>query len=525
MSRNRRRGSVLLDPESHEFLQKAAPTNLTMNSHLLKAGFLKYQTFGLLKSWKKRYFYLLATCLEFLPDSQESGREPTRVFDFEPGTEVREMPKEGKPLRFAIERPGKATLLLEADNAIEKKQWIDAFKPAVAIANSLVLKTHTTKAIEQSISNLQQKLVYGHMKYEGNAFLRETEGKAADSSLARLELSYKAWLDKLTDENKSDCSVLIKNFEEALSRGRTLVAALWNRIEAQDFIEKYKAEALATELALEKGERELAAAKQYWEGAKRIVNDMKTDKRFLRKGCESLPESDYGRYIEDIRVFLDDLDENDTLKLMDVRLNKIGFRRRPSIVNSKVSRVDRALFLLNQIIKSNCTMYRGSTFMTTKKVNEVKNRLDTFVALLTEFKTIYSGDEDMAEKLLKFESAKNEASRRLEELSQRREIHALIDQVNKHANSAKLAIACRDYPTASNYWETANNVCEELLSRKLEGMQKIPDEMEDAAGDMSITSGMYRMGCCVGIGAGDGNERERRSERERERESPKGTIY
>jgi len=310
---------------------------------------------------------------------------------------------------------------------------------------------------------------------------------------------------------------------------------MWIRIRAQDAIERYKAEVRAAEVALGKGEHELAAARKFWDHSKVLLEGIRNEPEFRRgfvlrsmssqdlrlkelrtaedKAATELslsvpggvagngggtsafdhdsktgldpsaeaprtdaptveededPESMARKveYIQDVQEFLDELELSSQQDDMARKLYQMGNRRRPSIVKSKTAAIDRALTTVEQVLRECNTLYKGSTFMTPKRVNSVMEKAAAFEAELEEFRKNYSMEPSLRSMVSKYDQAWRNIKRNMDELKQRETVHTLFDQIAPLITQTSLSVAGRKLDAAVASWEQVKLLVEQLINMR-----------------------------------------------------------
>jgi PH domain len=457
-------------------------SNLSLNAHIMSAGFLLKKGTNFPRSWSKRWFQLYGVPhkLEFL---SEKNKDETKMIALDADTRLITQPNPNKPLRFSLETKERK-IHFEATSAADLEEWTSSLTSVIELAK-MNFET-VCSPVEDCLHDLQETLVYGHLIYEGVAFLTNADGQAADEAFDAAKKAIADLMDSISDEHHSHAAVMIANYKQCLERARSLIDLLWARIKAQDVIAQYKREALATDVALGKGEHELKTARIHWNNAKKMIDQLRRDKTFRRvqflnddvddgkdvydindgdqSGDDDAAKLDPARYIDDVQIFLDDFDQQDIKSDMERRLYQLGNKRRPSIVKSNTAALDRALYKLEQKIQLASVPYRGTTFFTEKKMDAVIVAMEEFRQVFEQFHKLYGMDPQMKSLVDKYEAAGSECEQQVEDVSERSRVHELINDINKLFAHTSLLTGGRNYLSASKMWEKLENAIESLTS-------------------------------------------------------------
>jgi len=506
---------------------------------VLKVGYLKKQASSFPRTWQGRWFQLFCLPAQLVYSSE---KDASVTIPLSADCAVSEIRATGGTPAFEFSvRTAQRVWHLGGAVESEIKDWAGAIARVIALAGSKA--TQICVAAEAAIAELQQMLVYGHVKYQGRTFLRTEHGQNAETALARVRQEVaavaQAWTEVASSASSSpyapELQVLLDNYRACVARASVLVSAMWIRIRAQDAIERYKAEVRAAEVALGKGEHELAAARKFWDHSKVLLEGIRNEPEFRRgfvlrsmssqdlrlkelrtaedKAATELslsvpggvagngggtsafdhdsktgldpsaeaprtdaptveededPESMARKveYIQDVQEFLDELELSSQQDDMARKLYQMGNRRRPSIVKSKTAAIDRALTTVEQVLRECNTLYKGSTFMTPKRVNSVMEKAAAFEAELEEFRKNYSMEPSLRSMVSKYDQAWRNIKRNMDELKQRETVHTLFDQIAPLITQTSLSVAGRKLDAAVASWEQVKLLVEQLINMR-----------------------------------------------------------
>jgi hypothetical protein len=455
-------------------------SELQVRPAVLKNGLMLKQGTALTKPWNRRYFVLYAKPPRLVyylleEEAEQHVREALRpgaprpaaddpwvypdeeyatvAFAAEPGMRVVAGYTAERPSCFSVETEDRVWVF-DAEDAVQLTEWLQALELAQALARGRLWDKKPVRPVEEALKALQQTLVYGDLVYDGKAFLRVQEGKFAEAALANVVKHLERWEQSLNDEQRPLAACMLAVLHEAVERGKQLVALLWARIAAQEKMDMYKAEEKATEIALGKGERELANAQQYWKGALALVEQIRSDPRFVaRREPGQAPV-----YIADVAHFLEAFDGDRVAEVMNARMYVVGYARRPSIVKANTAALDRALYSVDQAARGCSDPFRGKPFLTAKRVAEVEALFGEAQRQFAEYKKNYVGDPSVGS----YQGNIDTLQRRVAELWAREKVHQQIEVVQQRIAACSLSIAGRNAAKASAEWEAVKLLVAEL---------------------------------------------------------------